>query len=322
MAVKRLWGKFSEGFRAKREAFGAYLVDLTHARQRLVLKHQDRFQKLGFALGNGGYFVGGMEYAFTDIFYLRVFAACGAGMVVCYQLCQPRVQWLTAGWNMVYAFLNWYQLSLIRKERWPSVELTAEAKDFQRLYDAHLSSIAHLDALLQLGDFVWLVDGAVLTEQGLPADQSQIYFITSGSCDVLVDDEVVKSLGPGDVVGEMALLAGCPESSATVVAAGSVRCYAVPAQHLKTALESDIQLKAAIEGLFLEGLATKVAALNEQVRIFNYQAVLEMSCSVHEYVEGLLSSVSDYRGRHNIPDSVHNQLMQEIPQCSRHLAVT
>mmetsp|Transcript_40762 Transcript_40762/g.93830 ORF Transcript_40762/g.93830 Transcript_40762/m.93830 type:complete len:320 (+) Transcript_40762:123-1082(+) len=319
MAVKRLWSKFSEGFRGKREAFGAYVVDSTHARQRLVLKHQDRFQKLGFVVGNGGYFVGGMEYAFTDIFYLRVFAACGAGMVVCYQLCQPRVQWLTAGWNMVYALLNWYQLSLIRKERFPNLQLTAEEKHFQRLYDAHLSSLAHLDALLQLGEFVWLVDGAVLTEQGLPADQSQIYFITSGTCEVVVDGEVVKTLGQGDVVGEMALLADCPESSATVVAAGSVRCYSVPAQSLKSALESNIMLKAAIEGLFLEGLATKVAALNEQVRIFNYQAVLEMSCSVHQYAE---ASVSDYRGRHNISDSLHNQLMQEIPQCSSHLAAS
>mmetsp|Transcript_43693 Transcript_43693/g.103132 ORF Transcript_43693/g.103132 Transcript_43693/m.103132 type:complete len:333 (+) Transcript_43693:140-1138(+) len=317
-AVKRVWSKFREGWHGRWEAGSAYLADLTHTRQRLVLKHQDRFYKIGAMIGNCGYFVGGLEYGVTDMMALRVCAGIGAGMVVFYQLCQPRVQWLTAGWNVVFAVLNCYHGVLLRADRNPNLELSWEEKDFHRLFESHISSLRHLDSMLKLGDFQWLVDGATLTEQGLPGEQAQVHFITVGTCEVVVDGQVVKTVGPGDVVGEMALLCNREHSSATVVAVGSVRCYSVPSVSLKSALDNDKELKAAIEGLFLEGMANKVAALNEQVRVLNYKGVLEVACQLHECAEDVLAMVSIYRMRHRISDSLHSELVHDLPQCVKH----
>jgi CRP-like cAMP-binding protein len=49
--------------------------------------------------------------------------------------------------------------------------------------------------------------------------------IESGTADVLVDDTPVRSVGPGDVLGELAVK-GAGQRTATVVAASPLRLFA------------------------------------------------------------------------------------------------
>ena len=61
-------------------------------------------------------------------------------------------------------------------------------------------------ALVEAGGPFTLPAGWPLVEQGIPADA--VYVITDGEARVFYVREQVATLGPGDIVGEMALLGG------------------------------------------------------------------------------------------------------------------
>jgi CRP-like cAMP-binding protein len=72
-------------------------------------------------------------------------------------------------------------------------------------------------------------DGTVLFEQG--AMPHELFVIEDGAVSVIHDGETIATLGPGDVVGEMALLK-LERRWASVVATGPVRAVALDADDL------------------------------------------------------------------------------------------
>lgn len=70
-------------------------------------------------------------------------------------------------------------------------------------------------------DEVPIKNGAVLTKQGAVGDA--FYLIVDGSADVVRSGSKIAKLGPGDAVGEMALLDGEPRSATvTMTSDGTV----------------------------------------------------------------------------------------------------
>jgi CRP/FNR family cyclic AMP-dependent transcriptional regulator len=74
-------------------------------------------------------------------------------------------------------------------------------------------------ALVDAGGPFTLPAGWPLAEQGIPADA--VYVLTDGEARVFYVREQVATLGPGDIVGEMALLGG-GQRRATVTTATRV----------------------------------------------------------------------------------------------------
>jgi CRP/FNR family transcriptional regulator, cyclic AMP receptor protein len=74
-------------------------------------------------------------------------------------------------------------------------------------------------ALVEAGGPFTLPAGWPLVEQGIPADA--VYVLTEGEARVFYVREQVATLGPGDIVGEMALLGG-GQRRATVTTATRV----------------------------------------------------------------------------------------------------
>lgn len=60
----------------------------------------------------------------------------------------------------------------------------------------------------------------LLTVQGGPGDA--FYLIVEGNADVMRDDTKIAALGPGDTVGELALLDGEPRSATVVMTSDGV----------------------------------------------------------------------------------------------------
>lgn len=86
-----------------------------------------------------------------------------------------------------------------------------------------------LSQLLRWVREVEVADGTLLFEQGsMPHD---LFVIEDGSVEVIHDGQVIATLGPGDVVGEMALLK-LVRRWASVVATGAVRAVALDADDL------------------------------------------------------------------------------------------
>lgn len=276
------------------------------------MKRQRLMSRIGLVLGHGGYILGLLEYGVTDIIWLRIFAIGGCGMVVGYQLLQPRVQWISATWCFIYVAVNVFQLATSMGS--PAAPLSWEEARLHGCFSRHVT-VGQFSKLLALGEWLWLVDGAILAEEGQTSRGSCLFFITEGSCDVSVGGRTVAQIGPGSVVGEASLLFAERAVSATVTSLDSVRCFAVPVAKVQELLEAEPELRVPLERIFMDTLAAKVVAMNEQVRARSYQAVLEVACTL-DGRDGMAAGVAEYRSRHAVPDELHARLMEELPQCA------
>ena len=110
-----------------------------------------------------------------------------------------------------------------------------------------------LVALAAIVDDLTVLPGFVLCDQGRVADDC--YVVDEGEADVIIGGEIVTTVGPGDPVGEMALLDHLPRS-ATVVATTPMKLYVISAARFE-----DILASTAIARGLLEHLSLRVREL-------------------------------------------------------------
>ena len=120
------------------------------------------------------------------------------------------------------------------------IALLREVPLFANLPDAQLHE------LLTLARPMSLPAGAVLFERGAPGDA--LYVIQHGRLEVLVEGEVVREAGRGEVLGELALLTGEPRN-ATVRARRDAALYAVRRADLDVLLADPGSARALVRHL-------------------------------------------------------------------------
>jgi CRP-like cAMP-binding protein len=108
-----------------------------------------------------------------------------------------------------------------------------------------------LDRVAALADEVDADAGAVLTEQGKPG--RECFIIQRGTANVYVGGEHINTLGPGTIVGEMALISNRPRS-ATVVAETPMTLLSLDTEHFRTLLEEMPKAGRAVMSLLDERL--------------------------------------------------------------------
>jgi CRP/FNR family transcriptional regulator, cyclic AMP receptor protein len=91
-----------------------------------------------------------------------------------------------------------------------------------------------LDRVAELADDVEAEAGALLVDQGRVGQEC--YVIVDGQAGVFVGDEHIATVGPGSMVGEMALVEHRPRN-ASVVAETPMRLLAFDTSHFKTLLQ-------------------------------------------------------------------------------------
>lgn len=109
-------------------------------------------------------------------------------------------------------------------------KLSAKAQSLQQV--ALFSACTHdqLELAASLVDQTRFAAGRTIAEQG--ATGWEAFVIVSGKAAVLLDGQRISTLGPGDVIGEMALLDRAPRS-ATVNAETDVDALVVTEQSLE-----------------------------------------------------------------------------------------
>jgi CRP-like cAMP-binding protein len=105
-----------------------------------------------------------------------------------------------------------------------------------------------IEALADIVDDTSVPTGSVICEQGRVADAC--YVVADGEASVMVGDEIVGIVGPGESVGEMALLDHLPRS-ATVTARTPMRLYRIDAGRFHRLLESSAIAHGLLEQLSL-----------------------------------------------------------------------
>jgi len=101
----------------------------------------------------------------------------------------------------------------------PTMQAVSELRQLKGFSQLEPDELAEL---LKFGRWVNLPPGEPVFEQGDPGDA--FYAIRSGQVEVFEDDELVRTLGPGDYFGEIALLLDIPRT-ASVIARTPVRAY-------------------------------------------------------------------------------------------------
>jgi CRP-like cAMP-binding protein len=109
----------------------------------------------------------------------------------------------------------------------------------------------------------------MVSEGGLPRE---LLVILSGRARVEKriqgrDPLVLAKLGPGELIGELAILTG-GRRSATVVAEGKVKVLVIPAQRVKALLGGGVGPKGKFQRQMLESLARRLVRLLERLPIY------------------------------------------------------
>lgn len=104
-------------------------------------------------------------------------------------------------------------------------------------------------AVARHADEVDLPSGATIVEQGRLA--YELFVLESGTADVLIDDQIIAQIGPGDVVGEIGVLK-THTRTATVVATSPIKAIVIYGQELTALTESLPGVRAELERLIVE----------------------------------------------------------------------
>jgi CRP/FNR family transcriptional regulator, cyclic AMP receptor protein len=104
-----------------------------------------------------------------------------------------------------------------------------------------------LVALAKAGSRFAVPAGWSFVQEGIPSDAC--YVIMEGSAKVYQDRKVIATLGEGDVVGEMTLLAG-GQRRATVSSVSAVRGLRIENDVLTDLLAKRPQLRAALDAVY------------------------------------------------------------------------
>ncbi len=108
-----------------------------------------------------------------------------------------------------------------------------------------------LAEIARLADLVTLPAGTELIREG--AKGSEFMVVVTGTGDVRRKGRKVASVGPGDVIGEMALIMDAPRS-ATVTTTSETTLLAVTASAFRQLLRQSPQLRARV----LEAMAERL----------------------------------------------------------------
>ena len=127
------------------------------------------------------------------------------------------------------------------------VEMLKRVPLFSRCSNKELGEIA------QITDEIDLPEGRVLTKEG--ASGREFFVLIEGNADVRRKRRKVGTLGPGDFLGEIALVTKTPRT-ATVKTTSPVRALVVSEQNFRRLLQQTPQVQIKV----LEALAERVAA--------------------------------------------------------------
>jgi CRP/FNR family cyclic AMP-dependent transcriptional regulator len=123
-------------------------------------------------------------------------------------------------------------------------ELVAKLIEYGTFADCSKDDVS---ALVDAGDRFTLPAGWPLVQEGIPADAC--YVLTEGEARVFHQREQIATLGPGDLVGEMALLGG-GQRRATVTSSTRVIGLRIENEPLRDVLKQHPKLAEAFKAVY------------------------------------------------------------------------
>ncbi len=136
--------------------------------------------------------------------------------------------------------------------------------DGESFHQRHLSRLtpAQASLLIAQGNFIEARAGDILTREGQPVES--LHFLVEGVAAVLVDDAIVGRLGPGDLIGEAALLGDARASATVRLAADRNRLWFAPKDRLAAFLAAQPAIAAELGSATIAALQSKLERANRE----------------------------------------------------------
>lgn len=136
--------------------------------------------------------------------------------------------------------------------------------DGESFHQRHLSRLtpAQASLLIAQGNFIEARAGDILTREGQPVES--LHFLVEGVAAVLVDEAIVGRLGPGDLIGEAALLGDARASATVRLAADRNRLWFAPKDRLAAFLAAQPAIAAELGSATIAALQSKLERSNRE----------------------------------------------------------
>lgn len=207
-------------------------------------------------LGNASFALSAISLFARDILILRIISigSCIAGLT--YNCVAPHGPfWQPIVWLTFFTVINMVQIVIIFTERRPH-HLSEEAAELHEAVFPMFTSVEFLK-LFRIGTWRTIAPGTVL---GLEGDNPKdIFVIAHGRVAAEHGGRVVKILGDGSMIGEMALITDTP-FRATLRADTELRCYAWSRPDLMNLFARNPLIALAMQRAFVRSIAIDMAA--------------------------------------------------------------
>ena len=192
----------------------------------------------------------------NDMGWLRGIAI-SAGVIRIINRAFIQVDPIIVFWEAIFVAVNVLQLGIL----WWYAKRHRFSADEQRFASIIPASIERrtVRRLLRLARLRHVETGESLTAEGKPVHD--LMFIADGVAQIEKDGRIVAVCGPGDFLGEMSFVSGAP-ASATAVAARPMRYLSFDQGRLRAAMETDGELRQALDASFNANLVGKLAKAN------------------------------------------------------------
>lgn len=193
------------------------------------------------------------SYLVKDVLWLRVLSVIAGIVLLGYYARLPMPLWPVITWNILFAVINTWQISLLLRERRP----VKFRPDERLLYELAFRRLTQREfaKLLAIGQWRDVAPGERITRRGEELDQLTV--LVSGRVRVESDGRPVAELRPGCLVGEMGFFTS-RTSNADVIAVEPTRTVSWRDDMLRKLLATNVELRAALQQVVGEDLAVKM----------------------------------------------------------------
>lgn len=159
--------------------------------------------------------------------------------------------------------VSWIVISLVGITRHYILTHRARFTDEEKAFiESALPGMEKLKArkLLDLGTWVDMVSGTVLTEAGAPV--SHLFYLAKGAAEVISDGVKLANLKEKSLIGEITALSGDP-STGTVLLTEPSRCLMIPSGALRELLKRDTDIRMQVDACFAGHVKEKLVRSNK-----------------------------------------------------------
>jgi len=199
-----------------------------------------------------------ISFSVKSMLWLRALNILAGGFFIAWAVSYSPPIWSSVAWNILFGLVNMWRIYVAILERRPP-RLSAEE---QRLHKAVFSELTARDvrSLFDLGQWENGLPPEMLCEVGTISPR--VWMVADGEITVRKADRMIRTIKPGDFVGEASFLARKP-LAASVVIESPVRFLSWSTQDLERFMSERPEVASGLQRILSACLVRKLDQVNQ-----------------------------------------------------------